>query len=59
MTQAEFAIALFCVVFGAGLHWRSRRLGATDMALLGAMLWIAGSILLMDCHWHFLTEPEH
>ncbi len=59
MGSAEFIIAVFCVIFGAGLQWRSRKLGATDMAILGAMLWIAGLILLMDCHWHFLTEPEH
>ncbi|HET6386825.1 MAG TPA: hypothetical protein VFJ58_25820 [Armatimonadota bacterium] len=59
MSVAETMIALICVIGGAALQWRSRAKGALDMQILGAMLWLAGLVLLMDCHWHFLTEPEH
>ena len=59
MTNVEMAIAAFCVIFGIGLQWSSRKKGARDMEILGAMLWFFGLILLMDCKWHFLTEPEH
>ena len=59
MEKAELVVAIICIVSGAVLQIRARKAGAADMQVLGAMLWIAGLVLLMDCRWHFLTEPEH
>ncbi|MCA1596740.1 MAG: hypothetical protein LC772_10005 [Chloroflexi bacterium] len=59
MTEYELLIAVVCIVSGCILQFRARKSGASDMQLLGAMLWIAGVILLGDCRWHFLTEPDH
>jgi len=59
MYWGELAIALVFIIGGAVLHWKSRRMGATDMQVLGAMLWIAGLILAPDSKLHFFTGPSN
>jgi hypothetical protein len=59
MSKAELILSIGCVLVGVVIQYRSRKRGAADMQVLGAMIWVAGIILVMDSHWHFLTDPDH